>query len=229
MKMTRSEELRRLVEAIGPGNIWRPICDDDGNMLVEGAGHDAESLPEAPPEHIDFSGKSVVDLGCNVGTFVCRAARLGARKAAGIDIDSNLVRCAEILAVQEGVDNVEFMVCDFNSPPEEKFDVAMMFDIIGNTTIGNGQMHTFIKIMENWAAKELIISLKPVCKARKHFHKTPQEFCELFPTENMDGECFYPVREAVDFLGGRGWELKTDLPEGYETCGMKMLLHFVRS
>ncbi|WP_147822354.1 class I SAM-dependent methyltransferase [Salidesulfovibrio onnuriiensis] len=227
--MTRSEELRQLVEAIGVENIWRPICDDEGNMLVSGAGHEDESLPEAPPSHIDFQGKTVVDLGCNVGTFVCRAARLGARRASGVDIDSNLVRCAEILADQEGVDNVDFMVCDFNSPPEEKYDVAMMFDIIGNTTIGNGHMHRFMEIMEKWAGRELIISLKPVCRSNKHFGKSPEEFCELFPTCNMEGERFYPVREAVDFLGARGWELRTELPEDYERCGMKMLLHFVRN
>lgn len=226
--MTQSEELRRLVDTIGPENIWRPICDGEGNLLVPGAGHRDESLPRNPPEHIDFSGKTVVDLGCNVGSFVCRAVQLGAARAAGVDIDSNLVRCAEILAKQEEVDNVEFRVGDFSSPPEEKYDVAMMFDIIGNATIGEGRMHAFLEIMEEWASNELLISLKPVCRAEKHFGRSAHEFRKIFPTDHMEGGDFYPVREAVDFLADRGWTLKSELPDGYEECGMKMLLHFVR-
>jgi SAM-dependent methyltransferase len=228
-KEALNEELRSLVREIGESEIWRPVRDSEGNLLAGGAGHRDESLPQSPPAHIDLRGKTVVDLGCNVGTFVRRAVRLGARRAAGVDIDSRLVRCAQIMAELDSVDNVEFMVCDFTSPPAEKFDVAMMFDIIGNTTIGSGKMHYFMDIMEDWASKELIISLKPLCRTPKHFRKTPQEFAEIFSTCHLEGECFYPVREAVDYLGGRGWRLLTDLPEGYERCGMKTLLHFVRA
>lgn len=228
-KMALNEELRSLVREIGESEIWRPVRDFEGNLLAGGAGHCDESLPETPPAHIDLRGKTVVDLGCNVGTFVRRAVRLGARRATGVDIDPRLVRCAQIMAEQDSVDNVDFMVCDFTNPPEDKFDVAMMFDIIGNTTIGRGEMHYFMDIMEKWASNELLISLKPLCRTSKHFQKTPQEFAEVFPSCHLEGECFYPVREAMDYLGGRGWRLLTEFPAGYEECGMKMLLHFVRA
>ncbi len=228
-QLTLSEELRTLVQEIGESEIWRPVLDGNGNLLAGGAGHRDESLPEHPPADIDFHGKTVVDLGCNVGTFVRRAAHLGASRATGVDIDSRLVRCAQIMTEQDGVDNADFMVCDFANPPARKYDVAMMFDIIGNTTIGRGDMHHFINLMEGWASNELVISLKPMCRTSRHFNKTPQEFADIFPTCHLEGERFYPVREAVDYLGGRGWRLLSELPDGYETCGMKMLLHFGRA
>lgn len=229
MRDDMTDELRALVHDIGPENIWRPVCDAQGYELVQGKGHCLESLPEVLPSHMNFQGKSVVDLGCNVGTFVCRAARAGAVRAVGIDCDERLVRCAQILASQDEEQGVDFMVRDFNDFPEEKFDVAMMFDIIGNTTIGAGKMHDFLQIMENWASSDLVVSLKPRCTCEKHFKMNAQEFSALFPSRHTDHKYFYPVREAVDYLGVRGWKLAHGLPDGHETSGMKTLLHFVRS
>ena len=46
----------------------------------------------------DLSGKSVLDLGCSFGYFCFEAARRGARRVLGVDVDPDTIRKARLLA-----------------------------------------------------------------------------------------------------------------------------------
>jgi len=63
--------------------------------------------------HPGVAGKTVLDLGCNLGWFTMQSVRDGARRAVGLDRGQNIIRCArEVAALYECP--AEFYVCDLN-------------------------------------------------------------------------------------------------------------------
>jgi hypothetical protein len=52
---------------------------------------------------VSFEGKTVLDLGCNVGLFCCFALLEGARTAVGIDADTSALEAAQLTAAGLGV------------------------------------------------------------------------------------------------------------------------------
>jgi SAM-dependent methyltransferase len=60
----------------------------------------------------DFSGKTVLEVGCSCGFFGLEFARRGARAVTGIEIDTRNVERARFCASTLKLDNVEFAMAD---------------------------------------------------------------------------------------------------------------------
>ena len=74
-------------------------------------------------ENVDFAGKRVLELGCNLGLFSAFARRAGAAACTGVDADPDILggarRVAEALAA-----DVTFRQIDFDSPEDWESELA---------------------------------------------------------------------------------------------------------
>jgi len=63
---------------------------------------------------VDFRGKRLVELGCNMGLLSIHAQLTGATSAVGADINEDVVRAARMAATIFGV-NAQFLIVDFDN------------------------------------------------------------------------------------------------------------------
>jgi len=78
----------------------------------------------------DLSGASVLDIGCNFGFFCFEAAKRGATRVLGIDVDPENIRKARLLADCLGL-NVEFALLDFEVDLlQERFDHVLCLNVL---------------------------------------------------------------------------------------------------
>ena len=74
-------------------------------------------------ENVDFAGKRVLELGCNLGLFSAFAHRAGAVACTGVDADADILdgarRVAEALAA-----DVTYRQIDFDSPEDWESELA---------------------------------------------------------------------------------------------------------
>lgn len=59
----------------------------------------------------DMTDKSILDLGCNLGSICCESYRRGAKKITGVDNEKDYIECARALALHNGY-NINYMVMD---------------------------------------------------------------------------------------------------------------------
>jgi len=78
----------------------------------------------------DLSGESVLDIGSNFGFFCFEAAKRGATRVLGIDVDPENIRKARLLADCLGL-NVEFALLDFEVDSlNEQFDHVLCLNVL---------------------------------------------------------------------------------------------------
>jgi len=85
-------------------------------------------------KRVDFKGKRVLELGCNLGLFSDFARRSGALKCVGVDRDGEILEGARLVSKALHVDN-EFYQVDFDSDDawEDKlrgFDLVIALSIV---------------------------------------------------------------------------------------------------
>lgn len=109
-----------------PGRpAWTPDVGHrtpDITILIEpstgfGTGHHASTrLCLRLLQQIDVRGASVLDVGCGSGILAIAAARLGAARGVGLDIDPDAVDAARRnLELNPEAEQVTFLVCDITS------------------------------------------------------------------------------------------------------------------
>jgi ubiquinone/menaquinone biosynthesis C-methylase UbiE len=78
----------------------------------------------------DVSGRTLVDLGCGMGTFTIEAAQRGAR-AIGVDPAPAAIRAARTVAAAERADNAQFIRADAAQLPlpAEGADIVLAADL----------------------------------------------------------------------------------------------------
>ncbi|WP_075356505.1 methyltransferase domain-containing protein, partial [Desulfovibrio sp. DV] len=154
--------LHHLLAALGPQRIWRPVPAPDGSLLAPGDGSDTSEL-ERYIGDLDVAGKSVADLGCNLGYFTFMARRLGASRVLGLDIDPEIIHIANELAALHQTTNVAFLAVDFlRQPPKAPCDMAMLIDFIGRQIISKGRVGLVAQAAKNWGRRELFFTLRPI-------------------------------------------------------------------
>ena len=74
-------------------------------------------------KHVDFTGKRVLELGCNLGLFSAFACRTGAAACTGVDADGDILEGARLAAEAFGAE-VAFRQIDFDSPEDWESELA---------------------------------------------------------------------------------------------------------
>ncbi|HSJ96979.1 MAG TPA: methyltransferase domain-containing protein [Myxococcota bacterium] len=78
----------------------------------------------------DMTGKTVLDVGSKYGFFCFEALRRGAKRAVGVDVDSDSLRKSRLLADCLGA-NASFEFLDIESDPiEESFDYVLCLNVL---------------------------------------------------------------------------------------------------
>jgi SAM-dependent methyltransferase len=92
----------------------------DGHRL-QGKRDPAKRLERIP---IDFSGKTLLDIGCNQGGMLFQLDRT-IKSGVGIDYDPRMINVANRISALRGADNLQFYVFDLEQEP-----LALLEDLI---------------------------------------------------------------------------------------------------
>ena len=226
---TDAATLRAALAALGPGRVWRPVPGPDGTLLATGRGPGPECL-DAYVAGLDVAGKTVADLGCNLGYFAFLAARNGACRVLGCDSDPEIAAAANLLARLHGHTNVAFTALDFlASPAPERFDLALFVDFVGRGVVAKGRLAAVAAAAEAWARHEAFFTLH-LAYELEELAVAPDILAARHPGCVRDGRVF--VAEALAALLGPGWDMRrlTDgrLDTGEASLRTKTALLFTR-
>ncbi len=158
-----ADDIRSLLAELDPASIWRPVLGPDGERIA--AAGDGREIPELDEYigNLDLAGKTVADLGCNLGYFAFLAKRRGAVRTLGLDIDPDVIRVAAAIARLHDAPDVTFLACDFlRDVPDAPCDLAMLIDFIGRRIIAKGRVRAVVAAARNWASREIFFTLRPV-------------------------------------------------------------------
>ena len=221
--------IRRLLDALGPARVWRPVPAPDGSLLAPGDGCDTTDL-EHYIGNLDVAGKSVADLGCNLGYFTFMAKRLGAVSVLGLDIDPEIIAAAEELAKLHKVTGVAFLACNFlRQPPAVPCDMAMLIDFIGRQIISKGRVGDVARAATAWGESQLFFTLRPVYRL-DDLPASPKTLAAHYPGFVREGAFF--LAEALAHALGPDWSKRylTDgsFAKGPEDRRHKAALLFTR-
>ena len=207
------EALRARLDALGPGRVWRPVPAPDGSLLAPGDGSDTADLRDYIGD-LDVAGKTVADLGCNLGYFSFMARRLGARRVVGCDVDPEIVALAGELARLHGLGDVAFTAVDFLlQKPETPCDMTLCIDFIGRQVVSKGRVPQVAAANAAWGARELFFTLRPVYRL-EDLPAPPETLARLYPGFVRDG-CFFLAETLAHCLGPH-WSMRV-LPNARKT------------
>ena len=225
--MDSLQQLEYIIQQVGPEKIWRPIHAPDNRKLADGVGDQADGLPQ-DLARIEFTGKTVADIGCNFGYYVFMAKKAGARHVTGIDIDARIIAGCRLLQKLHGVEGVSFMVADIGAADViGTFDTGMMIDFIGKTVVAAGLMDAFLNVLERLSQKEMIISVRPAYHVKKHLNTDAESLQRKYPGDHVHHEHFF----IIDYVRDRfspGWEMEIVSPASIPPGTKKETLYFKR-
>ncbi|SDL49300.1 ribosomal protein L11 methyltransferase [Maridesulfovibrio ferrireducens] len=225
--MTPNAEIKKIVEEVGQDIIWRPLYDFERNKLSGGVGHDIDGIDPEFTE-LDFTGKTVCDLGCNLGHFTFYAHERGAKEVVGYDMEPKVIKGAKKLAALYNIEGVEFETCNFASEPATRtFDMGMLIDILGKINISNGFLIPILKGLESRSKSEMLLTFRPLYLVKRHFGMSEDEFLKLYPQAQIKNGFFSLLDFAQNFFAKK-WKvtyLSKELPDDEQ---YKRTVHFIR-
>lgn len=214
------------LSSMGGERVWRPVLGPDGTVLAEGSGPSSKALAGYASD-VDFAGKTVLDLGCNLGFYSFMAARRGAVRVLGLDSDPDAIAGGRMLAELHGFDNVSFEVRDFlRESAAGQADMVLVIDFIGRGVIAKGRLDAVLSSAVQHARKEIVITLRPEY-ALEELPALREDLRQRLGS-HIQGGTFKLAGYVNDRLGPQ-WECRTlhqGRIEGYE---LKAAFQFTRS
>lgn len=227
--MPRFQRLREHVSRLEPEHVYRTIYDENLAPVIRGTEDlDHDGLEDF--RKVDFSGRTVVDLGCNFGFFTFEARRRGAASVTGVDREVRVLEGAAMLRGILGMDGVEFVSCDIEQPVHcltgRKYDIAMLVEFIGKTFVRQGYIPKVLAFLESLSDRELVLSVQKSYMVNKELGSTMRDISAHYPPAYLkDGEVLV-LDYVVDFFKQR-WkiEMLSSLSDGYEKPRKYLRLH----
>jgi predicted RNA methylase len=112
---------------------------------------------------IEFSGKQVLDIGCNSGQYCLYARKMGASKVVGVDVDEIRLEQAKILSDQEGADIIFEKRSIYELNELGKFDIVLCIAVLTEITDLSMGIQNLKSAIGDYAFLEMDI-------ARQHFY-----------------------------------------------------------
>jgi SAM-dependent methyltransferase len=223
--MDHKKELITILEQIGPERIRRPIYDNNNQLLAEGIASELDGNPD-DFSSIDFSGKTVVDLGCNFGFYSILAKQKGASHVLGMDLDNLVIKGAELLRDMYGISGVEFVCGDFTDPSfSQSYDITLLVDFFGKGNITQG-IEKFLDTTERFTREGMIISARNHYRIEKHFNGHLDTLKGHYSSDYIRNGRFYLIEYVADYFK-ENWNL-TILSSKDHDIGAKKTLYFQR-
>lgn len=211
--MILQQQLEPIIRKVGPENIWRPIHDRNNHLLFEGVGQYTGTIQKALST-INFSRKTVVDLGCNFGFYSFYAAKKAAARVVGIDSNPDVIRGCRILARHHRNDNVEFRVADFiYDDVPGIYDIALMVDFIGKNVIRKEKLLPCMSRLMKLSRQCIFMSIIPEYDIHSVLRMAPDLVAERYGAPFVqDGR--FSLIGLVKSLLGESWAISIPCDEG---------------
>lgn len=160
-----------------PDQVWRPVTGASGQVALAGMGYEEDGL--ACPSAIDFTGKRVADLGCNLGYFSFQALDEGAALVHGFDIDPAVIRAANALS-QIRNSKARFFCRNILDRPDQTYDIAMLIDTIGKKTVGTGKLTPLLDAVAAWSHAMLVFTVRRSYYVNKDLKTTAAGLAQMY-------------------------------------------------
>ncbi|WP_027184742.1 class I SAM-dependent methyltransferase [Desulfovibrio inopinatus] len=214
------DEFYSIVETLPQEDLYRTVYDPDFAVLLPGKEIiDDQILQDF--SCVDFSGKTVADLGCNFGFFSFQAKRLGASSVLGVDYADRVILAARELADAFEMDGVTFETHDIykqdSTLRQQRFDVAMLVEFIGKSFIGGQMIDSALHAVECLTDKEIVLSIQKIYWINKELKTTPEALLALYPEKYIQNGDFLLFEYVKDYFADR-WTLEclSELVDAYQ-------------
>lgn len=205
--MTEHGDVTALATRLGDQALWRPLELVRELLVHKDPGQVREPLARCLLQ-VDFTGKSVVDLGSNIGLYAFLAALLGGQEVHALDFGPDIVRLGKLLAEEHDMPQVCFQLQDFStSRPERQWDLAMMLDIIGNNKVRKGRVDALMDTLLQYSSSELLFNVRPVYDVQSELGVSPHELQGLYPDEHLREGRLY-LLEHIMARHGTEWDMR---------------------
>ncbi len=217
--------LQSILANIDKSDIYRSVYDKEGKLLASGFTTVKQRLVNDYCK-VDFTGKSVVDLGCNFGFFTFLAARQGAKHVTGLDYLPKIVEGGQHLVAVLGYDNVSFRKFNIEKPDENiaKFDIAMLVDFFGKSNIRKQKIDGLLNFLKSLSDTELLLAFRPINRIEKDLKLTDAAFSRLYPARYISDGLFYLIDYINDNMADQ-WEMSAVSDYKGEISKDKLLFH----
>lgn len=225
--MDNLQQLKSILQQVGPENVWRPVYAPGNKKLADGIGDQDDGLP-LDLSRIDFRGKTVADLGCNFGYYTFLAKRAGAKHVTGIDKDKRIILGCRILKEMLGVEDVSFLATDIAKPDGLGiFDTGLMIDFIGKRFVSTGAFKEYLNVLERLSRKEMILSIRPAYHVKKHLGGDFRGLSQKYPGGCIRNDHLY----MLDYVLARfehNWQMEIISPASTPPGTKKETLYLTR-
>ena len=197
--MDLKEELAAILREVGPRFVWRPVYDDRGMLMSDGVADSRDGRPD-DLARVDFKGRTVIDLGCNLGFYSFLAKQLGADRVLGVDWNERVIRGAQIIGNMKGVVGVDFQCANFiENGVTGLFDISLLIDFIGKGNIREG-IQKVLSTVAGLTRRQMIISARPYYNIKKHLQGDMSGLREHYPEGYIHGDSFYVLDFVRDYF-----------------------------
>lgn len=204
--MTLDDELAAAMQQLGPQAFWRPLNMVQDLLRSKEPQEVVEPLARCLLD-VDFQGKSVVELGSNIGFYSFLAAQLGAREVHALDFGPAIVRIGGLLAEAYNMPQVHFEQVDFcRQEPGRKWDLVLVLDIIGNNKVRKGRVAALLDVVLRYVDKELVLNARPVYDLASELGVTEREMLEFYPAKHLREGRLHLLEYLTSWFGN-SWEV----------------------
>jgi len=220
--MDRIELLKEVLQKAGPERIRRPIYSVENNLLAKGIADERDGDPE-DLQAIDFSGKTVVDLGCNFGFHSFFVKQRGAGHVLGIDLDELAIQGCHLIKEIKNTEGIQFQVSDFSSASfSGEFDITLLLDFFGKANILEG-INIYLDAVERITKQSMVMSARTHYRIEKYFNGHFDTLKNYYSPEFVKENRIYLINYIKHYFKN-DWQMSILSPDGHDSGSKKTLL-----